>query len=64
MKPQNKQMHCRISPTRTHNPCGYTMKIGLKYHRLLIYNVKRTTKIEGIGPFDLTVQQLIIIIHL
>ena len=52
MKPQNKQMHCRISPGRTCNPCGYTMKISCRYQRLLIYDVKiRTTKIDGLGPF-------------
>ena len=47
-KPQNKQMHCRISPRRTCNPCGYSMN---RYHRLLIYDVKRTTKIDSMGPF-------------
>ena len=52
MKPQNKQMHCQISPRRTCNPCGYTMKMGSRYHRLLIYDVKRTTKIDGMGPFN------------
>ena len=51
MKPQNKQMHCRISPRRTCNPCGYTMKISFLYHRVLIYDVKRTTNIDGMGPF-------------
>ena len=39
-KPQNKQMHCQISPRRECNPCGYTMKISSMYHRLLIYDVK------------------------
>ena len=33
------------------NLCGYTMKISSMYHRLLIYDVKRTTKIDGMGPF-------------
>ena len=51
MKPQNKQMHCRFSPRRTCNPRCYTMKISSRYHRLLIYDVKRTTKIDGMGPF-------------
>ena len=51
MKPQNKQMHGRISPRRACNPCGYTMKMSSRYHRLLIYDVKRTTKIDGMGPF-------------
>ena len=40
-KPQNKQMHCQISPRITCNPCGNTMKISLRYHRLLIYDVKK-----------------------
>ena len=31
--------------------CGYTMKISSRYHRLLIYNKKRTTTIDGMGPF-------------
>ena len=39
-KPQNKQMHCQISPRITCNPCGYTMKISSVYHRLFIYDVK------------------------
>ena len=39
-KPQNKQMHGRISPTRACNPRGYTMKMSFKYERLLIYDVK------------------------
>ena len=46
-------MHGRISPRRACNPCGYTMKISSRYHRLLIYDVKRTTKIDGMGPFKL-----------
>ena len=44
-------MHCQISARRTCNPCGYTMKMSSMYHRLLIYNVKRSTKIKGMGPF-------------
>ena len=27
------------------------MKISSRYHRLLIYDEKRTTKINGMGPF-------------
>ena len=50
MKPQNKQMHCQISP-RACNLCGYAMKISSMYHRVLIYDVKRTIKIDGMGPF-------------
>ena len=52
-KPQNNQMHCQISPRRKGNPCGYTMNISLRYHRLLIYDVKRTIKMDGMGPFNL-----------
>ena len=44
-------MHCQISPRRACNPSGYTMKISSMYHRLLIYDVKRTTKIDVMGPF-------------
>ena len=47
-------MHCRISPRRMCNPCGYTMKISSRYHRILIYDVKRNIKIDGIGPFKVT----------
>ena len=35
------------------NPCGYTMKISSRYHRLLIYDVKRTAQIDGMGPLNL-----------
>ena len=28
-----------------------SMKISFRYHRLLIYDIKRTTKIDGMGPF-------------
>ena len=45
-------MQCRITPRRERNPCGYTMKISSMNHRLLIYDVKRTTKIDGMGPFN------------
>ena len=44
-------MHGRILPRRACNSSGYTMKMSFRYHRLLIYDVKRTTKIDGIGPF-------------
>ena len=40
-------MHGGILPRRACNPCGYTMKISYRYHRLLIYDVKGTTKIDG-----------------
>ena len=50
-EPQNKQMHYRIFPRRACNLCGYTMKISSMYHRLLNYDVKLTTKIDGMGPF-------------
>ena len=46
-------MHGRISPRRACNPCGYTMKMSSRYHRLLIYDVKRITKIDGMGPANL-----------
>ena len=55
-KPQNKQMHGRTSPRRACNPCGYTMKISSRYHRLLIYGVKLTTKIDGMSPFKTPVK--------
>ena len=29
----------------------YNEKISSRYHRLLIYDEKRTTKIAGMGPF-------------
>ena len=49
MKPQNKQMQCQILPRRlvwlySENHC--------RYHRLFIYDVERTTKINGMCPFN------------
>ena len=44
-------MHLEIAPRRSCNPSGYTMKISCRYHRLLIYDVTKTTKIDGMGPF-------------
>ena len=46
-------MHCQILLRRTCNTCDYTMKMSSKYHRLLIYDVKRTTEIDGMGPFNI-----------
>ena len=51
-KPQNKQMHFQISPRRMCIPCGYTMKMGSRYHKLLIYDVRRTTEIDCMDPFN------------
>ena len=62
-KPQNKQMHYRFSPRRTCNPCGYTMKISSTYHRLLNYDVKRTTKIYGMGPFKCLIKLRSLFVH-
>ena len=47
-KPQNLANALPITPRRSCNPC--TMKIISRYHRLLIYDVKRTTEIESMGP--------------
>ena len=52
MESQNTQMHCRISPRRTCNSCGFTIFISSSYHRLLSNNVKRDSKIDGMGPFN------------
>ena len=52
-KPQHNQIHCRISPRRACNQCGYTMKISSLYHRLLIFYAKLTTKTDGMGTFNL-----------
>ena len=38
------KLHCKISPRITCNPCGNTMKMSLRYHRLLIYDVKELLK--------------------
>ena len=46
-------MHCRYSPRRTCNPCGYSMKISFMYQRSLIYDVKINAKIDGMGPFSI-----------
>ena len=45
-------MRGRILPRRACNSCGFTMKMSSRYHRLLIYDVKRTNKIDGMGPFN------------
>ena len=48
-----------ISWGRTCNPCGYTMKLSSRYHRFLNYDVKRTNKVEDMGPFKTSfVEQL------
>ena len=52
-KPQNKQMHGRISHRIVCHSYGYTMKMSSGYHRFLIYDVKCATKIYGMGPFKL-----------
>ena len=52
-------MHGRILPRRACNSCGFTMKMSSRYHRLLIYDVKRTTKIDGMGPFKISYRLLI-----
>ena len=46
---QNTQMNCQIS-RRMCNPCGFTMVIISKYHRLLINDVK-SGEIDGRGHF-------------
>ena len=64
MNPQNKQMHCRTSPKRSCNSYGSnTMKISSRYHRLLIYDVKRTTKIDGMGPFNFIYEKNLIAVR-
>ena len=45
-------MHCRILTRRAIKTCGYAMKMSSRYHRLLIDDVKLTTKIDGMGPFQ------------
>ena len=51
MESQNTQMHCKISPRGTCNPCGFTVEINSRYHRLLIDGLKRNTEIDRMGPF-------------
>ena len=34
--------------------CGFTEKISSRRHRHLIYIVKRNTKTDGMGPFNIT----------
>ena len=41
-----------ISPRRTCTLCGFTMKISSRGQRHFIYNVKRNTKRDGMGPFN------------
>ena len=52
MKSQNEQTHCQISSKRMCKPCSYTMKMSSRYHWLLTYDLKRTTKIDSMGPFN------------
>ena len=40
--PKISKMYGQILPRRTCNTNGYTMKMSSRYHRLLIYDVKRT----------------------
>ena len=63
-KPQNKQMYWRFSPRRTCILCSCTMKISLRYHRLLIYDVKRTAKIDGMDPFKVDIFSTIVFFYL
>ena len=51
-------MHGRISPRKSCNPCGNTMEISSGYLMLLIYDVKRTIKINGMGPFNSLLLQM------
>ena len=59
-KPQNKQfMHCQFSPKRMYiQPMRLCNENQFLYHRLLIYDVKGTTKIEIVGPFKALVSKL------
>ena len=46
----NTKIHCRISLRRTCRPCGFTIEVSSRGHRLLIYFVKRITEIDGKDP--------------
>ena len=48
----NIQMHFRISSRRMYNPFGFTMLNSSRYHRHLSNDVKRISKIDGMGPFE------------
>ena len=50
-------MHCRISPRRMCNSCGYLIKISSGYPWLLIKDVKRTN-MDGIGPLNTRLQNV------
>ena len=52
MEAQNTNMHCRISPGRTCNLSGFTMEIRSTYHMLLVCDIKRNSKIDGMGDFN------------
>ena len=45
----------KILPRRACISCGFTKIMSSRYHRLLIYDVKRTTKIDGMGSFKVHV---------
>ena len=42
------------------SPLSFTLVLSSWYHRPLIYDVKRITKIDGMGPFKATVYSLFI----
>ena len=44
-------MHCQTLTRGMCNLCGYTKKMSSGYCRLLSYDVKRNTKIDGMGTF-------------
>ena len=47
------QIHYELHPKEC-TSCDFTMEITSRYHRLFIYDVKRNTKIEGMGPTNPT----------
>ena len=43
--------------------CGNTMKMISWYHRLLICDVKSTTKTDGMSPFNLITAKVVVLGH-
>ena len=48
---QHTQMHEGISPRRNVQPLWFYNEISSRYQGLSLYDVKRSTKIDGMGPF-------------
>ena len=51
-KPQICKCIAKFHPEERAAHEVYTMKMSSRYHRLLIYDVKRNSEIDDMGPFQ------------